>query len=110
MSVFTAAGGAAGAGPLPPEPSPAPLPRDDTAPETPGLAEHQGSAGSAAAEGLRGSREWGGVLQPDPFTVVPPRPLPSPWPFTAWGWASGCCRGLCQRQGRAVLLTGRCSG
>lgn len=59
MSVFTAAGGAAGAGPLPPEPSAAPPPREDTAPETPGLPEDR-AKGSAGAEGLRGSREWGG--------------------------------------------------
>lgn len=77
MSVFTAAGGAADAGPEPPEPpepSAAPLPREDAAPETPGLGEHQGSAGPAAAEGLRGSREWDGGLQPEPFAVVPPPP------------------------------------
>lgn len=58
------------------EPSAAPLPREDAAPETPGLREHRakGSAGAAAAEGLRGSgAEAGrGGLQPEPFAVVPP--------------------------------------
>lgn len=78
------------------------------APETPGLGEQRakGSAGAAAAEGLRGSREWGGGLQAEPFAVVPPKAFAGPWPLQGMVLAKGCCRGLCQHQGRGVLLTG----
>lgn len=44
-------------------------PREDTAPETPGLPERR-AKGSAGAEGLRGSREWGGGYSRS--SVVPP--------------------------------------
>lgn len=74
--------------------------------ETPGPGEQQGSAGRGA--------EWGGGVgrgvTARALRCAPPRPLASALPFTARVWASGCCRGLCQHQGRAVLLTRRSWG